>query len=335
MGYIKLNKNSFFHNLDYYSKLCGSKDKIAIGLKDNAYGHGLYEISSLCKEYGIKNVFVRDMEEANIIENFEFETVIVLYDIPQTPRDNISIAVNRLEDIAKIPQNSRIELKIDTGMNRNGIYSSQIQEAISLIKKQNLTVNGVFTHFCCADEDNDITIIQEKKFQEAIKEVKKYIDYNFRTHCANSAGAHKVDMGKYDLARIGIGIYGYLEDMKEDEYLKPVLSLHAKKIATKHLQKDDHVGYGSCAFIATKPMTVSNYNIGYGDGFFRFNENFNACISNGKKILGRVSMDSFSVEGDDDEICVFDDASHLANELKTIRYTIFTMLNANIKKVIY
>ena len=331
MGYIKLSKKSFFHNLDYFSSLCGGKNKLSIALKDNAYGHGTYEIALFCQEYGIKHVFVRNLREYQIIKNFNFDSILVLYDIPKKVNENIIIAVNSIEYLKNIPNNSKVEIKLDTGMNRNGIYENEILKAVELIREKQLVLNGVFTHFCCADEDNDITLNQEKKFQILVKYFKKDFS-NFRIHCAASAGVHKVDMSKYDLARIGIGAYGYL-DLDQERYLKPVMSLYGQKIATKRLNKGDHIGYGSDAFVALKDIVVSNYNIGYGDGFFRFSEHKKANIADGRKILGRVSMDSLSVEGDDDEICIFNNVSQIAQANNTIKYEVLASLNPNIEKI--
>jgi len=333
MSIIKLSKSSFFHNLDYFSKVCGDKKKIAIALKDNAYGHGIEQIAQLANQYGIKHVFVKNLQEAQLVKKYNFETILVLYDIPTKKDDNIIISINSLDHIKNIPNKSKVELKIDTDMNRNGITIDQIKDAIDLIKQKELLIYGVFTHFCCSDEDNNITQIQETKFLQAVELVKQYIKYDFRVHCANSAGALKVDMSKYDIARIGLGIYGYL-DLKEEKYLKPVLCLYAKKIATKNLKKGDHVGYGSDSFIAQKDMIVSNYDIGYGDGFFRANTDKKREIANGLEVLGRVSMDSFSVESSDEEICVFDNVTKLAKVHNTIKYEILTNLKANIKRVI-
>lgn len=332
MGYISLNKNNFFHNLDFFSNICG-KDKVSIALKDNAYGHGTLEMGELCCEYGITHVFVRNMYEANLVKKFGFETILVLYDIPEKLDNDVIISVNSLSHLNKIPNKSKIEIKLDSGMNRNGLVDEELEKAIEQIKEKELEVNGVFTHFCCSDEDNDITGIQEKKFLEQVDTLKKYIDYEFRIHCANSAGVLKVDMKKYDLARIGIGSYGYL-DTKEDEYLKPVMSLYANKIATKQVKKGDHVGYGSKAFIAPKDMIISNYDLGYGNGFLRLGEHKKCHIADGRAILGRISMDSFFVQGDDEVVCAFDDVKALAKAHSTITYEIVTTLSPFIKRVI-
>ncbi len=333
MGYIKLKKQSFFHNLDYFSSICGSKDKLSIALKDNAYGHGIEKVASMCQEYGIKNVFVRDMIEAAIAKRYNFEKILVLYDIPHKKDDKVIISINSLKDLANIPIESKIELKIDTGMNRNGIDTTEISKAIELIKTNNLIVNGIFTHFCCADEDNNITKIQEEKFLSIVPIFKDNFKYHFDVHCANSAGVHKVDMTKYDIARIGIGAYGYL-DLKEEKYLKPILSLHANHITTKEIKKDEHIGYGSSSYIATCDITVSNYDVGYGNGLFRVPDDKIATISNGQEILGRISMDSFSVEGKELEVCIFDNISNIAKLHNTIKYEILTNLKANIKRIV-
>ena len=75
MGYVNLNKKSFFHNSEYYTKLLGDKNKICIALKDNAYGHGIEHMAKLSKEFGIKHTMVRDTTEAKIVSKYDFELV--------------------------------------------------------------------------------------------------------------------------------------------------------------------------------------------------------------------------------------------------------------------
>ena len=333
MSYIKLNKQNLFSNLDYFSKVCGNKEKVCTVLKDNAYGHGLEQMASMVSEYGIKHICVRNLEEANLAKKHNFESILVFYDIPTTKDDSLIIAINSLRHLDLTPNGSRIELKFDSGMNRNGILFSEIQDAVKIIHEKELILNGTFTHFCCSDELNDITREQEENFLKAVDELKKYISYDFRIHCANSTGTLRVDMNKYDMARVGLGIYGYL-DLEEEKYLKPILSLYGERITTKQITKGDHVGYGSCAFIAPKDMSVSNYDVGYADGLFRANTEKQRKIANGLEILGRVSMDSFFVESVENEVCVFDDVSHLAEVHNTIKYEILTNLKSNIKRII-
>jgi len=334
MGFIKLNKKAFFHNADYYCRIIGDNKKLCIALKDNAYGHGIEYIAFMSQEYGIKHCIVRTIHEANLIFKYNFETILILYDIAlhNNYPQNYIFGINSLDALLNTAKNTKIELKLDTGMSRNGISVDEIDKAVNIIHTNNLNLNGVFTHFCCADKSNDSWKVQERKFLKYTNNIKKQISYKFRVHCANSSGAHKVDNSKYDLARIGIGMYGYC-NLANGE-LKPVLSLFANKISTRTLNVGDKIGYGATFRIEQKNAKVSNYDVGYGDGFFRLNEIKKAKVKNGKEILGLVSMDSFSLSGEEDVICVFDDATHLAKVHDTVEYEILTHLFPNIKREI-
>lgn len=335
MGYINLNKKAFFHNADYYSKLLGSKDKICIALKDNAYGHGIEPMAKLSQAYGIKHTMVRNIPEANRASKYDFESILILYEIPtkQYP-ENYIFSINSLEDLQNCIEHCKIELKIDTGMGRNGILPNEIDNALEIITQKNLILNGIFTHFSCADENDIRTKEQEELFTKTLKIIKSKTDSLFRIHCANSAGAHKVDNSIYDMARVGIGLYGYLDVDNTSELVKPVLSLHAKKISTRILNRGDTINYGATYVVSKDNFVVSNYDVGYSDGFFRLNERKKATTLKNKEILGRVSMDSLSVEGDDKEICIFNNARKLAKIHDTIHYEILTNLHASVPKFI-
>ena len=64
MAEIILDSARFIHNLDCIAHHIKSRQKLALVLKDNAYGHGLVEIAQMAKTYGICNVFVKSYAEA-------------------------------------------------------------------------------------------------------------------------------------------------------------------------------------------------------------------------------------------------------------------------------
>jgi len=99
------------------------------------------------------------------------------------------------------------------------------------------------------------------------------------------------------------------------------------------LKKGDCVGYGDC-WKASSEIIVSNYDIGYGDGLFRVNEEINLNTKEGYKIIGRVSMDSISIISDKKEICIFDDADCWAVAFRIIPYDILAKLSPYIKREI-
>lgn len=338
MAYIILNKNNFFSNLDIIANRTKSVDKIALVLKDNAYGHGLLEMASMASEYGIKRAVVRTCKEAKDVQNL-FNYILVLGEIPTSKSDKIRYTINDLTSIDKFPTGTKVELKVDTGMHRNGIDMSDLKEAFLQIKRAGLILEAVFTHHRSADELTSEWFWQKENFT-IVKEKSKVLANEFgfgelRFHSCNSASLFRESDFDEDMARVGIAIYGCLELPKsfEMQSFKPVLSLFAKKISQREIKAKQRIGYGGDGEVL-KDCVVSNYDFGYGDGFLR------VCAQNGYKtpqgieLIGRISMDNSSFLSEDDKILVFDDARVAAKYAKTISYEVLTSLKSEIKREI-
>ncbi|MDA3907459.1 MAG: alanine racemase [Sulfurimonas sp.] len=330
MANIILNKNNFFNNLDKITKRTKTKDKIAIVLKDNAYGHGLVEMASLAKEYGVKKAVVRTNDEAQSIENL-FEYILVLGDIPEIPSSTIRYTINDINSIYKFPKDTLVELKVDTGMHRNGISMNELHDAFIKIKESGLILEAVFTHHRSADELTSEWFWQNDNFKKVKKEA-KYLAQEFglsplRFHSANSASLFRTESFDEDMARVGIACYGCLEGFEE---LSPVLSLYADKLSSREITKGEKVGYGG-TFVVNENCVVSNYNFGYGDGFLRNSSN-NFVTSNGVKQVGRISMDNSSFLSDDENLLIFNNAVDAAKSAGTISYEVLTSLKASLKR---
>ena len=323
MSYITISKKNFFHNLDFLTRKLGSKDRLAVVLKDNAYGHGLKEIASLSKEFGIKKAVVKTEDEALEIEKF-FDEIVVLN--PSFNHDRYILVVNSLEKLKNAKPNQTLHLKVDTGMHRNGIMIKEIEKAYEIASKNSLKIEGALTHFRSADELSSELFWQEKEWERAKKKLEKYFGKNLTFHSANSATVLRKNSYEDDFARCGIAIYGYHEMPKSfgEFELKPILKLFAQKISSRELKKGSRVGYGGIG-VLEKNSVVSTYDIGYGDGFLR---------NLYPNLVGRVSMDMVSILGDEDEICLIDDAKEIAKQNGTISYDILVKLNKDIKRVI-
>lgn len=335
MAYITLNKNHFFNNLDIIAKLASGKDKIALVLKDNAYGHGLYEVANMAKEYGITKAVVRTYEDAKEIEAF-FSYILVLADTPKTQSETIRYTINDLAQIDKFPEGTKVELKVNTGMNRNGIEMNELSLAFEKIMQKSLKLEGIFTHHSCADENNCVFEAQNKNFakikQEAQALIHKLDRDKLRFHSASSAALFRETNFNEDMARVGIAAYGCLEleGNPHASELKPVLSVYAKKISSRTLQEGEAIGYGATHKLRTKSV-VSNYNFGYGDGFMRVCSD-NYTTPEGVALLGRISMDNSSFLSEKEELLIFNDAREIAKTANTISYEMLTALKPDIAR---
>ena len=333
MAYILIDRSNFYHNLDQLAKKAGGANRLAVVLKDNAYGHGLRLMGELSRDYGIKEAVVFSDDEAQNLSDL-FEHILVLGGQPK-PSFKLSYAISQIELLHRIDPRVLIELKVDTGMHRNGIEMERLGEALKIIRRRKLNLFGVMTHFRSADELNSEYFWQKKRFDRVKRDVISAGFKDTRFHSHNSAALLRSKNFDESIARVGIAIYGYnpLPAAFERLELLPVLSLWARRVSTRGLKAGERIGYGG-QYTTKRPMVVSTYDLGYGDGWPRGDAAQPYKIANGRAILGRVSMDFISVEGEQESICVMEDASRAAKHFGTICYEMTTALMPTIPRIL-
>ena len=327
MAHIRLDRSALAHNVDLIRRQSGGR--FAAVLKDNANGHGLELIAKELAALGVTQAVVRSRAEAQRIAQW-FDDILILADTPQ--KDSFSYAINDFGALKSVPRGARVELKVDTGMHRNGIAEAQMDEAVALCAKRGLELIGIFTHYRGADSLDSSLFWQRSRWEHIKGRARALCEAlglpRPRFHSANSAALFRAGLADDDFARVGIALYGYLEfdGPLEVPPLRPVLSLWARRISTRRLNEGERVGYGG-TYEAAEPMVVSSYDVGYADGIFRAMRTTAAG-----PVLGRVSMDSVVVAGEAEEICVFRDAKAVARELGTISYEVLVKLPAHLQR---
>ncbi len=330
MAFIRIDKRNFYHNLNQLALKAGGKERLAAVLKDNAYGHGLEPMAELAAEYGITQAVVISNAEADRIEG-RFENVLVLGDEARV-HPGRSYAVSELSVLERVDPEAKVELKIDTGMHRNGIDPEDLGTALEIVRRRGLTLFGVMTHYRSADELSSEYFWQRKNF-ERVKAAVRKAGFAPRFHSHNSAALLRSKRFDEDLARVGIALYGYntLPESFDPVELRPVLSLWARRTSTRRLPAGARIGYGG-SYTTPREMTVSTYDLGYGDGWPRGDAARPYVTEEGLPILGRVSMDFLTLEGEGEEVCILADARRAARHYGTICYEMTTALMPTIPR---
>ncbi len=341
MAFITLNKAHLFHNLDLLCAKAGGKHKVMAVLKDNAYGHGLEIMASLIHAYGIRKIAVKNLQEARLVSSL-FDETLVLVEHPTCKEvpSNVSLAIHSYESLLCLERGSSLHVALDTGMHRNGIKEDEIEKTLEYVAHKGLVLKGMFTHFRSADELSSDFFWQRRAFESVKAKTKLLLDTlrlpPIAFHACNSAGLLRShSLGSDDFARCGISLYGYttLSPLIGHYDLLPVLSLWGERLSTRVLKKGERVGYGG-VYEASHDEVISTYDVGYGDGFFRFDGHEPVVMTNGQKSKGKMSMDSFCLGGEADEVCLFNDANALAQQFKTINYEIITKLSPSLKRIV-
>ena len=337
MAYIELDRSAFFNNLDIIAQQTRGADKIALVLKDNAYGHGLSEMAEMAAAYGISRCVVRNEAEARQVEA-HFDYILVLAEVPASASEKIRYTLNTAEQIGDFPRGCRIEIKVDTGMHRNGITIENLEAAFAAAAEAGLRVEGVFTHHRSADSLGSEWFWQKRQF-EAVKARARTlaVSYGFgalRFHSCNSAALFREERFDEDMARVGIAAYGCLQmdATLPQPALKPVLSLYAQKIAERLLEAGERVGYNGI-YRADTPERVATYDVGYADGMLR-NASNSYTTPGGAALRGRISMDNTTFASTEATLLVFDDANAFAASAGTIGYEVLVGMRPHMRRVV-
>ncbi|MDR2341973.1 MAG: alanine racemase, partial [Campylobacteraceae bacterium] len=288
--------------------------------------------------FGITHAITRDAKEALEIEKY-FSDIIVLSEHKENffAHPNIIFAINEFDALKSAPKGAKIALKIDSGMHRNGLNPKELDTAFDTIKANRVILHSVLTHYRAADEIGSCFFWQRENWRaiksRVIELAKRHGINKPFFHSCNSAALLRCGEFDEDFARVGIAMYGYcdLPEAFGRFDLKPVLELFAKRVSTRELKKGECVGYGG-VFRADENMVSSLYDVGYSDGILRYNGQGELKTTDGSQILGRVSMDSMSINSSKEEISIFNDAAIWAKHFNTISYDVLVKLNPKIKR---
>ena len=335
--WAKVNLNNIKDNLRFIKTIIPKSTKIMAVVKANGYGHGSIEVAKAAIKAGVERLGVASVEEALELINNNIKAPMHLLSEP--PISSVKIIVKNAtiknsiistvytkifakalsEEAHNQNKKCLVHVKVDTGMHRVGIST---KNTISLVKYisslPNIEIEGLFTHFACADDpENAYTLLQLRRFIE-LKETLKKNNLKFKIyHCANSAAMLNFSQTHLDMVRIGIAMYGLRPSEKTfSPKLKPALSLKAKISYLKEIEKGEGISYG-LTLKTNKKSLIATVPIGYADGYPRQLSNKGVVLVKGKRVpvVGNVTMDNIMIDVTDiDEVKIGDEVVIIGNQ---------------------
>ena len=318
-GYVEVNLDYIVENMENMKANIAPDTRILAVIKTDGYGHGGIAIAKAIE--GLDYLFgfaVATAEEAFELrsEGVTKPILVLSYTFPyayeQFIAQDVRVTVFREDSLEKLNElalkagkKALVHIKVDTGMGRIGIAPDE--NGMAFVKKAcdlpGIEVEGIFTHFACADEADKTSVKKQiKVYKEFVERAKEQTGVKIPLqHCSNSAGIIDLPEANMDLVRAGITLYGLMPSSEVEAEripLKPALSLHSHVVYVKTLHTGQTVSYGS-RFVATEDTRVATVPLGYGDGYPRsLSDGRGYVLIRGQKapILGRVCMDQFMVD---------------------------------------
>ncbi|NBI07818.1 alanine racemase [Senegalia massiliensis] len=366
--WVEINLDNLAHNMKEVKNIVKKDTLITAVVKANGYGHDAAEASKTFLKNGADRLAVATLSEAIELRNSGInDTPILILGYTPNSQAEYLLKYNIISTIysfnqaqllsrSALEQNkiSKIHIKIDTGMRRLGFESNakSIEEILKISKLPNIEIEGIFTHFACADEENKrFTRLQFTRFKYITDELEKRGLRIPIKHVSNSAAI--IDLPEYnlDMVRAGVMLYGLYPSMNVDRKrvdLKSAMSLKTKISYVKCVEKSEGISYGHI-YVTNKTAKIGTLPIGYADGFTRILSNDIEVTLKGKKVnvLGRICMDQTMINLSEvmnaeigDIVTIFsgeekntNSIDDIAHKLNTINYEVVCMIAKRVPRV--
>lgn len=361
---VRISREAILHNLGVFADAVAPA-KIAPVLKANAYGHGLVEIAQILDEDPrVAFLMIDSLFEARVLREARVTSALLVAGYTR-PEDIITASshlndiaftvatVDQVRTLAQLAQKPvRIHLKVNTGMNRQGLAMSELKKALAdLSNNPHIIIDGFFTHLASSEDldDDDFSLKQIGRFKEARSMADRLSKKPRFIHAANTAGARFAKLLGTNAFRIGLGLYG-ISPMGESDGLRPALSMHTIATNIRRLERLETVGYNR-TFTVYKPITTALIPAGYYEGLDRrlSNKGFVRVKGVVCPIVGRVSMNMTTIdvsavpdirEGDEVEVISADpaasnNAAAMADLCGTIPHEILVGINGDLRREVF
>lgn len=362
---LEIHLSSLAHNYHFIKSKLHAETKLLGVVKANGYGSESVAIARKLEQLGIDYLAVAYVSEGIKLRAAGIKIpVLVLHPQPNQFNEVIKhclepslyslktlIAfIDKAKDLSC--KEYPVHIKTNTGLNRLGLSESDFKSALNSLQEQNaIKAQGLFSHLAASDDLTEVafTKLQIEKFISHIEIFEKILGNIPLKHLLNTSGILQFPEAQFQMARSGIGLYGYSNDPKTDLKLQAVATLKANISQIHHIAAGDWVGYNK-GFIAKKPMKIGTLSLGHADGISRqYGQGKGSVFVHGKKaaIIGNVCMDMLMIDLGDiiakegDVAVVFGDkqlenssAENFAKRANTISYELLTGISARVNRQI-
>lgn len=352
--WAEIDLDALASNVRAVRSLLGPQTQFMAVVKADGYGHGAVPVAHAAIAAGAQWVGVATVDEGLALRGAGIRHPTLVLgsvapeEIAEAVRSGLSLTIASREALPlllRAGRRARLHLKIDSGMTRLGVLISEVPSVLRKIAQAGRTLEGCYTHLATADDPADaFTREQLNRFDAVLTQVRRRFPRAV-VHAANSAAALALPRSRYDLARIGLAMYGLLPApaVRPRPSLRPAMRLLSRVVRTVRVQPGTAISYGA-TYRVLRPTTITTVACGYADGYPRLAGLNGEVLLGGERvhIAGRVCMDHLMVDAGDrrsqtgDEVELFGRAvsvDEVAEWAHTISYEVLCGVGLRVPRV--
>lgn len=357
---LEINLNALTNNLNVYKSYLAKNTGVIAMVKAFSYGSGSVEVASLLEKQGVDYLAVAYADEGVELRKNNIKTPIMVMnpdvvDFDRMIEYDLEPEIYSLQILQQLihkigEQAINIHLKLETGMNRLGFTTDELDELITILQAHStIKVKTIFSHLAASEDAlfDSFTNEQIAAFNQLADKLIAAFNYHIKKHLVNSSGIIRFPQAHFDYVRLGIGLYGADSSSTIQEKLQVIGKLKTRVAQIKYVKSGQTIGY-SRKGVADKDMKIAVLAIGYADGYDRrFGNGIGEVFIAGQcaKIIGNICMDMCMAdishiddvhEGDECEIYGKEiSIIEQAKKIGTISYELLTRISSRVKRLYY
>jgi len=303
------------HNVRLLREHAGSAQVMAV-VKADGYGHGAVAVGRAALAAGAAELGVATIDEALALRHDGICSPVLAWlhppgtDFGPALAADVEVAVSSVRQLGEVldavertGHTATVTVKVDTGLNRNGVSAVEYPEVLNLLRRAQaggaVRLRGIMSHLVHGDDpDNPFNDLQAQRLTNMAAHARyEGVRYEI-VHLSNSAAAMTRPDLAFDMVRTGIAVYGQTPiPERGDMGLRPAMTLKCPVALVRSVRPGDGVSYGH-TWIAERDTTLALLPIGYADGVFRTLSGRIDVLINGRlrRSVGRICMDQFVVD---------------------------------------
>ncbi|MEN3317429.1 MAG: alanine racemase [Mycobacterium sp.] len=303
------------HNVRVLRECAGSAQVMAV-VKADGYGHGAVPVGRAALAAGAAELGVATIDEALALRRDGISAPVLAWlhspgtDFGPALEADVEVAVSSVRQLGEVldavertSHTATLTLKVDTGLNRNGLSAVEYPEVLTVLRRAHadgaLRLRGIMSHLVYGDDpDNPFNDLQAQRLTDMAAHARDQGVHFEIAHLSNSPAAMTRPDLAFDMVRPGIAVYGQTPiPERGDMDLRPAMTLKCPVALVRSVRAGDGVSYGH-TWIADRDTTLALLPIGYADGVFRTLSGRIDVLLNGRlrRSVGRICMDQFVVD---------------------------------------
>ncbi|MDX2472611.1 MAG: alanine racemase [Candidatus Krumholzibacteria bacterium] len=370
---VAVDRSALMHNISVFRRLVEQPTRVLAVVKANAYGHGLLVAAEAFVAGGADLLGVHSWAEAQALRAGGV-TVPVIVLGPVSGAEAVAAATAQVEitlpglellqEIAAALGETplRVHLKVDTGVNRQGIRLPEWPAAREILANcPQLNLVGLSSHYADIEDttEHDFAEHQMARFEEFAQVLAADGYPDLQRHMSCSAAALVWNRTHGDIARVGISAYGVWPSRetrvsvrqrgREEVSLLPAVTWQVRISQVREVPAGESVGYGR-SWKAMTDSRVAVLPVGYSDGWPRALGGRAHVLIGGRRapLVGRICMNLCMVDvthvpearAGDPAVLLGRQGSELitpemlADHLNTIAYEVLTLPGPSWSRVV-